>query len=727
MFEQLIQDGAIQNSRPVPLNGQIDRCQLLIGGNNEVLREADSAVVKYACSNRRLSKTNLLRIWKAKNVSFAAKCLVTLWWGHPDFRVTSRVYSQANIDKLTAGDIERSFKTLREEKDFLTFKSGLENLYRKFGLGGNYHLDGVGVSFFTKLFHFYFAANPPESDPGYLPVIADDIMRAAVFAEMIDRGEDVDTVFYRRNASLQSYTAFTDKFNTYAGEFPGITPFIMEDIVFNGSKGIGSAYVAGYNGRLCLPHWIAGRYNAEEQIAIVFNNLIGETYLFEGPTAVLWNEFLEYDYSEGFRVDELCDRLGCSRFDLLSFINELIGKKILVDHGMGRKELDRIKKTVNRAKSRFLKSSKGIGNFQAAFESVDNDYRSRIVSQGIPFSASVELTYACNEACLHCYNPNSPREGGIGTRKSRPQGEMKAEEYYPVLDAMKRMGVAKLIFTGGDPFMKKNFMGILTYAHKLKFAISVYTNGQALYSNRRLYEELIGLYPQYIGLSLYSTVPGIHDGITRRKDSCNKTMEVARWCYEDAIGLQLKCPIMQANKDSYGDVFDYAMSVNGMPQFDVNITSSNDGDCFASKELRLTEEQLREVLKDPRIPLSIENNAGVIDRQPEMMFCGAGDSNFNLQPDGTVSPCCAFPLDCGNIREKGIEEIWKESAKLRRIRALRYKDSDICGKEEYCRFCNRCMGQSFIEHGIAENHSQDNCFLAKIRFELGKKGIAPIL
>ena len=81
-----------------------------------------------------------------------------------------------------------------------------------------------------------------------------------------------------------------------------------------------------------------------------------------------------------------------------------------------------------------------------------------------------------------------------------------------------------------------------------------------------------------------------------------------------------------------------------------------------------------------------------------MEFCGAGKTSFSIRPDGTVNPCCAFPLNCGNIKEGSVESIWRDSINLKRIRALRYKNSDKCGKEEYCMFCNRCIGQSFIEH-----------------------------
>ena len=716
MFVELLQGINLKLiDAPVHIEGQI-AVSFSFSNGDTLVKEASDAAQRFGTQKGYLKKTELLSLWRCKDISFGAKCLVTLWWGKPSHLLYRRVYSSANMARLQVASLESAFDNVRRTDSELAFKEKLDALFKGLSRGGIYHLDGVDVTFFTKFIHFYFAANPPEFNQGYLPVIADEIMRSAIFAEMWDRKEDLSPVF-KSDATIISYTAYTDKVNEYATEY-GVSPFVFEDVVFNKAKSIGKTYVGGYNMRYSLPHWIAGRYNEKEQMAIVFNNLKGETYLFEGPTASLWREFLKYDYEEGFRVDELCANLGCTRFDLMLFMNELTRELVLVDHKIKEEALDKIKKSVNAKKKRFLKSSKGIGNFHAAYESVDNDYRNRLEGQSIPFAGTIELTYACNEACIHCYNPKSPREGGIGTQKIKPVGEMAAEEYFPILDNMAKLGVVKLVLTGGDPFMKKDFMKIVQYAHKLKFALSVYTNGQALYSKPELYDELRKVYPQYVGLSLYSTIPTVHDSITRRKGSCEKTMVIARRCHKDALGLQIKCPIMQANKDSYGTVYDFAMSVNGMPQFDVNITSSVDGDCFASERLRLTEEQLRTILLDERIPLSIENGVGSIDRLPEMCFCGAGDSSFNIQPDGTLSPCPAFPLNCGNVSSQDFEKIWKESTNLHKVRGLRYKDSDKCGKEKYCRYCNRCIGQSYVEHGKPENYSSDNCFLAKIRCEL---------
>ena len=716
--ECLASCGCVLNDAAVRIDGQIRACKR-IAGDNQIINEAEACVDRVASTPGMLKKSELLETWKDATISFAARCLVTLWWGHPSRFYLQRVYSRQNFEILRSPDVEEAFKALSAEENLEKFKLHLERLFVNFRPQGRFHLDGVNVSFFTKFFHFWFAAHTPQSNPEYLPVIADDIMRLAVFAEMMDRGENVEEIFNTRDASLNTYVPFVDKFNALAKEFR-ISPFEMEDILFNHSKRVGSVYLAAYNNRLHLPDWIAGRYNETENIAIIFNNLMAETYLFENAAASLLGKMLEYDYCEGFDMESLKAEFQCSRFELLCFIRELMDKKIVVDHKFNDTELKAIKQSVNKAKQQFLKSKSGVGNFHASYESVDADYRNRCSAHGIPFSMSFELTYACNEACIHCYNPESPRQGGMETVKIKPQGEMSAQEYFPVLDALKKMGVAKVIFTGGDPFMKKDVMEIMRYAHKLKFALSVYTNGQALYSNQNLYNEVKELYPQYVGLSIYSTVPEIHDKITRRKGSCEKTMALARKFHEDAVGLQIKCPIMQANKDTYGDVYDFARSVNGMPQFDVNITSSIDGDCFASQNLRMTEEQLLEVLKDQRIPLSIENSVGVIDRLPEMCFCGAGDISFNIKPDGTLTPCCAYPQGCGNVKDMPVDELWKKSEELKKVRSLRYGDSDICGKEPFCKYCNRCIGQSYVEHGVAENHSEDNCFLAKIRYKLAE-------
>ena len=717
MFSQVLQNVADANENaPVAITGQINASSRSLGANNPVQVEAQAAVASKAAEAGRLRKSELLDIWKDDSISFAARCLVTLWWGHPSHFHFSEVYSKSNIAVLSSPKVENEFRALSEQKDFAIFKTDLESLYSKFR-NGEYALNEISVSFFTKFFHFWFASHPVKSNPGYLPVIADDIMRCAVFAEMMDRGENVEEVFYTRDASLRSYVAFADKFNAYAQE-SGISAFDLEDRLFNESRGLGSLYVSAYNHRLCLPPWIAGRYNEAESVAIIFNNIKGESCLFEDASAQLIGALLQYDYLQPFDIAALSRILDCPSECFMPFLKQLKDEYIIVDHKFNTKEINNLRERCVKSKRKFLRKSKGTQNLQSIFELVDIDYRDRIEKQNIPSNVSFELTYGCNEMCIHCYNPNSSRE--TCAAKKIGTDEMVLEDYIRVLDDLAEMGVPKVLFTGGDPFVKKDFIKILQHAHSQKFAISIYTNGQSLYNKPELYTQVLDCYPHTMGLSLYSMDDETHEKITRIKGSCAKTKAIAEKLSAAGVGLLVKCPIMRINKDSYRAIYDYAISINAVPEFEVNITSSVDGDEYAVNKLRLTEGEMKELLKDPLIPLSVErpNMTRAMERAADMQFCGAGIDSVNIQPDGTVAPCIAFTMPCGSVKKDSIKKIWQESSELKFVQSLKYADSDRCGKESYCKYCNRCIGQSYTEKGRPADYSTDNCFIAKIRERL---------
>lgn len=161
-----------------------------------------------------------------------------------------------------------------------------------------------------------------------------------------------------------------------------------------------------------LPGWIAGRYNKDERLAIIFNNLAGETYMFEEDTADLMKLLLDQEYYQMFSAARLADRLGCSEEDLDPFLDELAEQRVLVKEIPSLDDLAALRNKVVEAKRLFLKESAGTEKLQSVFELVDTEYRDRIEKYGVPSSVSIELTYGCNEMCVHCYNPNSSRENG---------------------------------------------------------------------------------------------------------------------------------------------------------------------------------------------------------------------------------------------------------------------------------------------------------------------------
>ena len=80
---------------------------------------------------------------------------------------------------------------------------------------------------------------------------------------------------------------------------------------------------------------------------------------------------------------------------------------------------------------------------------------------GIPISVQLDLTYRCNERCVHCYLDHDDH------------GEMTTAEIKSLLDDMAAAGVFFLTVSGGEILMRRDFFEILEHAHARTFCIKL--------------------------------------------------------------------------------------------------------------------------------------------------------------------------------------------------------------------------------------------------------------
>ena len=83
---------------------------------------------------------------------------------------------------------------------------------------------------------------------------------------------------------------------------------------------------------------------------------------------------------------------------------------------------------------------------------------------GVPLGVQLDVTYRCNERCVHCYLDHDDH------------GEMTTAEIIDVLDQMAAAGVFFLTFSGGEILMRRDFFEILEYARELMFCVKLKTN-----------------------------------------------------------------------------------------------------------------------------------------------------------------------------------------------------------------------------------------------------------
>ena len=452
------------------------------------------------------------------------------------------------------------------------------------------------------------------------------------------------------------------------------------------------------------PEWTCGKYDKAHNAAILYNLIEGMSFYYEDITAEVIGCVLSVERNVPFTIEWLSKQSDVTVQSLVPFVEQLESYGLLTKSILNADEIGTY--CHNLKETRRLQV---VDNINAMHEmtvvgiaSAERMYTEKV---GGITSVMFELTYRCSEKCLHCYNAGATRNNtDVNARGHRL--ELNADEYKRVIDELADLGLTKVCLSGGNPFSKSIAWDIIDYLYHKEIAVDIFTNGISVVNQ---VERLTNYYPRTLGISLYSDVPEVHDSITRVVGSHDNTVDFISKCSEYALPMLLKCCIMKPNVASYYTVKDVADRYGALPQFDLNITDSVDGDKSASTYLRLGHEELEVVLRDKDLPYYISGN-GVkqTERHDDELMCYAGFNSLCITPEGNVQPCCAFPLKLGNVRNTSLPEILNGNKTLDWWRERTIKDSPDCYKHPYCAYCQMCVGNNYIAHGNPLLASENN-------------------
>jgi MoaA/NifB/PqqE/SkfB family radical SAM enzyme len=450
----------------------------------------------------------------------------------------------------------------------------------------------------------------------------------------------------------------------------------------------------------------------------MYNLLAGYSYFFESYSADVIGQVLAVPRNGQVEVEKIASATGIAEESILAFFDTLINAGLLTDFIPTEDDIKRMRSQLAEAKRNASMTTEKTTKEKLPFDtsSAEQDYYNAVDDGKTVTSVMFELTYNCSEQCIHCYNPGATRnDKEVSHRGDRE--ELNLNDYKRIIDDLNEHGLVKVCLSGGDPFSKPIVWDIIDYLYQKEIAFDVFTNGQRIVDK---VERLVNYFPRLVGVSIYSGVPEDHDAITHVKGSWERSMKVVEQLSDLAVPMNLKCCIMQPNLHSYYLVADIAKKYGATTQFEININDSIDGDLCA-RQLRLTEEQLQVVLRDDNIPYYVGSEApdfGGQLRNLDANGCGAGTSAFCMTPEGNLQPCCAFPMFFGNLKTQSVKEILSESILLEGWRSATLRQYLDCGKHDYCSYCNLCAGNNYVEHGDYRKASENNCTMAKIRYNL---------
>src|ERR1700730_5370672 len=138
----------------------------------------------------------------------------------------------------------------------------------------------------------------------------------------------------------------------------------------------------------------------------------------------------------------------------------------------------------------------------------------KALALNIPLSVQLDLTYRCNERCIHCYLDH------------HDHGEMTTAEIKDLLDQMADAGVFYLTISGGEIMMRRDFFDILEHARKRTFSIKLKSNGILIRKQEADRIKRLGV--ESVQISIYSHIPEVHDAITKLPGSLADSIEAIR-------------------------------------------------------------------------------------------------------------------------------------------------------------------------------------------------------
>jgi MoaA/NifB/PqqE/SkfB family radical SAM enzyme len=279
--------------------------------------------------------------------------------------------------------------------------------------------------------------------------------------------------------------------------------------------------------------------------------------------------------------------------------------------------------------------------------------RRRALARSQPLFVLIELTYRCNWRCLICYNSKDDRGR-----------ELSADEWRRVAGELREIGALVVTLTGGEPLSHPEFFSVARGIRRESLALVLFTNGSLV--DERAADAIAALDPLRIAMSLHGARAATHDAMTRVPGSFDAMLSGLRRLQARGVRTTLRTPLSCVNEAEIDSMTALAAELGTSYRIDPRLTPRDDGCreplCYGPSDAGIARlfGRLAAGGQVPRVSL-----------EPGGVNCGAGRLTLSIGPGGDVFPCLSWKsLTPGNVRDRPLREIWRESPALDHVRSI---------------------------------------------------------
>ena len=338
-----------------------------------------------------------------------------------------------------------------------------------------------------------------------------------------------------------------------------------------------------------------------------------------------------------------------------------------------------------------------------------------------PFTIAWEVTRACAYACVHCR---------ADAQHQRDPRELSTEEAFALIDRLADFGNNPiLIFTGGDPMMRRDLNELIAYATQKGLRCSLTPTATALPTTERL-EQVREAGIRRIALSLDAPRPEVHDEFRKVPGSWQRTMDILHRAHDVGLSVQINTTVAKHNVDILPEMVPFIQEV-GAVQWSVFFLVPTGR---AMLEQMISAEQHEQTFNwlydlSQNAPFDIKSTAAPMYRRvaierkkaeagdKPVTFQGAGfqyadglnrptkgvnDGNGFLfvSHRGDIMPSGFLPIAAGNVRNDDVVQVYRQHPLFKALR----DPALIKGKCGVCDFRDVCGGQRGRAYGLTGDY-----------------------
>ena len=345
-----------------------------------------------------------------------------------------------------------------------------------------------------------------------------------------------------------------------------------------------------------------------------------------------------------------------------------------------------------------LKVRKGLPPFMLSFTS---DYKPVM---------TWNTTRTCNLRCVHCYSDSETKAYN---------GELNHEEALKMLDDMAEYGVPILLFSGGEPLMRKRVFELMAYAKKIGVRPTLSTNGTLISRDVARNMKRAGL--GYAGISM-DGFGETNDKFRGKAGAFDAMVKGVDNCLAENVKVSLRFTVTQHNAHDLPKVFDFLEQKN-LPRMCVYhlVYSGRGSDIMGDDVERKFSREIVDQIIDraeyfhrkgfEKDLLTIDNHCDgpylIVRLRREGKHKLAGDIHTLLLKQGGNRSGIGFgdvdnlgnvhadqfswDYSWGNVRTKTFRQIW-DNISDETIAGYKYRRPLIKGRCGKCQFFDICNG-----------------------------------